>query len=72
MSDATLDGIATWMRRFGVRRYKHGDTEIEMWAEDPSVAKETPLPVSPDEIRRKRYEREFGHPVTDALLKNLP
>jgi hypothetical protein len=62
---------AAEMRRLGVRRLElPGLLTLEM-DQEPVARAEQP-PMTPDELRRKRYEREFGHTVSDELLKRLP
>jgi hypothetical protein len=62
---------AAEMRRLGVRRLElPGLLTLEL-DQEPATRTEH-VPVTPEDLRRSRYEKEFGHKVPDELLKRLP
>jgi hypothetical protein len=72
-----LTELHDWMRKHGARSATLGHMKLEL-GPIPQPAREAKA-LNPEdeakmrhEARRRRYELEFGRPVTDEQLERLP
>lgn len=76
----SLQSLADWMRKNGVRRARCGELEVEFAREPQPPGQERErkpkteeeLKAVAHEARRRRYERELGRELTDDQLRQLP
>jgi hypothetical protein len=73
----TDDQLVAWMRHRGVVKYERGDLKITLGPEPPPKRdehheSEEQREKRLREMKRRKYEQEFGRQVSDGELERLP